>query len=865
MVSLPIDAYLPAITDALREHRVLVLVAEPGAGKTTRVPPAILKANLLPASQPRLVMLQPRRLAARAAAERIASENDWTVGGDDVGYQVRFENKLTPRTRLRVVTEAILTNALLDDPSLDGVGCVVLDEFHERSIYSDLAIALLRDVRAALRDDLHVVVMSATLDAGPVATFLGTNGKTAPIVRVPGRTFPVTIAHRPRGGGYLEDVVANAVADAPDDGHTLVFLPGAAEIQATQRVIADRLPGRLVLPLYGSLPFDEQRRAVAPSKALKIVLATNIAETSLTIDGVRTVIDSGLSRQAAFDPQRGLDALRLGRISLASATQRAGRAGRTAEGRCVRLWSALEEKQMAPFDSPEIARVDLAPTLLELHAWGESDPSTFNFFEPPPPESIAAAERLLVMLGALDREHRLTPLGKRLRGLPVHPRLGRLLIEAATNGRPRLGTATAAILSEKDFVHRRRESRFDIASDRLTASSDVLLRVHALRGDAGGLDVDRVQLQQVRRVEEQLRSAVARAASRDAPSPARPPAIDTRLTAPPGAGPGDDEDAFVRRLVLLAYPDRVCRRRGQGSAAAMVGGGGVRLSDESAVVSGDYFVAASARQDDRQRQREAIVDIASRIEPAWLEELFPQSITRAPRVRYDESAERVIATKQTRYLDLVLREETDPAPDRSAVAGALAEALLPRVREVIGGDEALSALVARVAFAAAHAPQHPWPTFDDAGWRELLIDAADGKQSLRQVTQALRDAVRHRLVYPLDRLLDELAPESLTVPTGSAIRLAYNSDPRHPPVLAVRLQEMFGLAQTPRVAGGRTPVLLHLLGPNYRPVQVTGDLASFWKNTYAQVRKDLRADYPKHSWPDDPLTAEAIRGAKRRR
>jgi ATP-dependent helicase HrpB len=362
-----------------------------------------------------------------------------------VGYQVRFDNKAGPRTKLRVVTEAILTNALLDDPSLDGIGCVVLDEFHERSIYSDLAIALLRDVRASLRDDLHVVVMSATLDAEPIAEFLG----GAPIVRVPGRTFPVSISHKPRGGGYLEDAVADAVAEAPDDGHALVFLPGAAEIQAAQAAIAGRLPGRLVLPLYGSLPFDEQRRAVAPSRDLKIVLATNIAETSLTIDGVRTVIDSGLSRQTAFDAGRGLDTLRLGKISLASATQRAGRAGRTAEGRCVRLWSAQEERQMPAFDPPEIARVDLAPTLLELHAWGEVDPSKFGFFQPPPAESIAAAERLLAMLGALDAGHKLTPLGKRLRGLPVHPRLGRLLLEAAARGQPRLGSTVAAILSER--------------------------------------------------------------------------------------------------------------------------------------------------------------------------------------------------------------------------------------------------------------------------------------------------------------------------------------------------------------------------------------------------------------------------------
>ena len=846
MTPLPIDSFLPEIIEALRANGVLVLVAEPGAGKTTRVPPAIVNGGLLSADQSQLVMLQPRRIAARAAAERIGEEQGWRVG-DDVGYQVRFENRTSGRTRLRVVTEAILTRQLLDDPSLDGVGCVVLDEFHERSIHSDIALALLKQAREALRDDLKIVVMSATLAAETVAEFLG----GAPIVRVPGRTFPVDVEYRPPGGLDLENAVARAVRERWDDGgDVLVFLPGAAEIERCQRALgsfADER-GAAVRPLHGSLPFEQQRLAVQPSSTRKIVLATNIAETSLTIDGVKVVIDSGLARVPRFDAARGLDSLSLERISNASATQRAGRAGRTSAGRCVRLWTQLEQKQLQPFDLPEVASVDLSSAVLDLHAWGENDVAAFGWFEPPPADALAAADTLLNRLGAVDNSGHLTPLGKRMQAMPVHPRLARLLIAAADAGNVGLGATVAAMLSEKDFVRREWQDRHAIGSSAMTASSDILVRLHLFdaaarsnfRFGSAGEQVDILQARQVDRVREQLARTI-NATSRS-------------------TNANIDEDELVRRLTLVAYPDRVCRRRTDPRAGVMVGGVGVRLDLASAVHEGEFFVAVDARQDDRSRQREAAVRIAGRIEPAWLETLFPQSIHKSRTARYDEARGRVVAVVETKYLDLVLRQETQTDVPRAEAGRLLAEALAVELPAMIESDEGLSTLVNRLRFAARLAPDHDWPAIDVS----LLEDAAAGKQSREQVRAGLFAAIRNRLLYPLDRLIDQLAPETLEVPTGSQIKLQYAADPQQPPVLAVRLQEVFGLTETPRVGGGRVAVLLHLLGPNYRPVQITSDLASFWANVYLRVRKDLRADYPRHSWPDDPLTAPAVRGARRR-
>jgi ATP-dependent helicase HrpB len=853
MTPLPIDPFLPQIVARLKEQpapRCLVLVAPPGAGKTTRVPPALLRAGLLTAEHPNLVMLQPRRVAARASAQRIAEENDWQLGRE-VGYHVRFDRKLTADTRIRVLTEGILTRQLLDDPFLPGVGAVLLDEFHERNLNTDVAIALLREVQQTVREDLILIVMSATLEAEPVAQFLG----KCPIVRTEGRTYPVDVryvaAATARPNEHLPERVVEAVGSAlnatEDPGDVLVFLPGAEEIRRTLRRL-DPLAAQhdlLVLPLHGSLPAEEQTLALRPASRRKVILATNIAETSLTIDGVRTVIDSGLARVAGYDPRRGLDKLELKRISKASATQRAGRAGRTAPGQCLRLWAEREQRFLPDFELPEIRRLDLCGTVLAMHAWGQSDPRKFGWFEPPAEEAIASAERLLEMLGALTAETngKITPLGHRMLALPVHPRLARLLLAAAGAGLLREGATVAALLSEKDLL-RSEVAPGGARGPREQGPSDLLLRLdllaraeadrfsHALR-DVG---IDPIAARQVARTRDELLR------------------ISRRL--PQGKLHGPADEALLK-LPLWAYPDRVCRRRGGADRGVMVGGGGVKLAPESAVTRAEFFVALDARHDERSVTREALVRVASEVRVEWLEEMFPHELRRERDVVYDAERDRVVGRSLVRYRDLILHEDQNAALDPTLAARALAESAKPQAAEIFASHEGAANLLARVALLREKMPEHPWPKFDADELTDLLAEAAHGKRSIEELRRApLAGLLTSRLQWPLDRLLEEHAPEAITVPTGSRIRVTYAIG--QSPVLAVRLQELFGWTDTPRLAAGRAPVLLHLLGPNYRPVQITDDLRSFWSTTYFQVRKDLRVRYPKHSWPEDPLTAKPV-------
>lgn len=896
MTPLPIDRSLADIVSAARSHRAMVLVAPPGAGKTTRVPPAILSAGLLDRDHPNLVMLQPRRVAARASATRIAEEQGWTLGGR-VGYQVRFERRIGPDTRLKVLTEGILTRQLLDDPFLEGVGCVILDEFHERSIHTDLCAALLREVKQTVRDDLILIVMSATLEAEPVSRFLG----GCPIVRTEGRTFPVDIRHAGYSQAYAWERAADAVmevvsvdqstgrghnaASAKADptatsavGDILVFLPGVDEIrrcgERLSRFAAEH--DLLVLPLHGSLPPEEQTLALRPSKQRKVILSTNIAETSLTIDGVRTVVDTGLARIAGYDPQRGMDKLELERISLASATQRAGRAGRTAPGTCIRLWSKSEEQAMSPFTEAEIRRVDLCGTALLLHAWGKPDLRNFGWYEPPAEDMLVAAERLLVMLGALDGDTdapggagKITPLGQKIMALPTHPRLARLLIAAAEVGLVQQGAAVAALLAEKDIAWEERGTPRWMRETKTIGPSDLLLRLDLLEQaekshfaahlrDSG---IDPVAARQAAKARDDL-LRISQNAERRTMNDERGRASSSSFGVQRSVHSQDD---IILRLALLAYPDRVCRRRASDPAAgAMVGGTGVRLAAESVVRQHEFFLALDARQDPRSQAREALVRIASGIEVEWLEELFPQSIRRERVLVYDEQRKRVVARGTTSYRDLLLKEDKDAPVDPAAAGPVLAEALRPRARELFEADEKAAAVLDRLALLRKYMPEHPWPAIDEAGLGDLLAEACAGKRSLDELMSRvpLASILEAQLQYPLDRLLDQHAPESIEVPTGNRIRLEYRK--AEPPILAVRLQEVFGWLDTPRIAGGRVPVLMHLLGPNYRPVQVTNDLRSFWTTTYFQVRKDLRVRYPKHSWPEDPLTATPEAKGRRR-
>jgi ATP-dependent helicase HrpB len=880
MIPLPIGDVLPDVVAALKTSRSLVLVAPPGAGKTTRVPPAVLKAGLLANQEhPNLVMLQPRRVAARASAQRIAEEQGWELGRE-VGYHVRFERKLTDQTRLRVLTEGILSRQLLSDPFLEGIGCVILDEFHERSLHTDLAIAMLREIQQTVRDDLILIVMSATLEAESVAKFLG----GCPIVRSEGRLFPIEHVYLQPPPAHLPNQVADVVRRtiAGDlrsdnvDGDVLVFLPGAEEIRRAGQELETFAQDEdlLIVPLHGSIPFEEQTRALRPADRRKVILATNIAETSLTIEGVRTVIDSGRARVAGYDPQRGLDRLELKWISKASAAQRAGRAGRTAPGRAIRLWTERHHHSLDEYELPEVKRVDLAGTVLSLHAWGADDPRNFGWYQKPPEETLVGAERLLAMLGALSvgatlaspsvgknpgdasvaptGKRTITSLGRRIMSLPTHPRLARLLIDAAEAGIARDGATIAALLAEKDIVLTDNSVPPWARGPATVGASDLLLRMDLLAeleradfGNARDRGVDRMAVRQVAKARDEL-LRIARNA------------IDRRV-----ADRAATEDELLK-LPLLAYPDRVARRRESNPAAAVaVGGMGIKLAAESVVRQGELFLALDARSDARSMTREALVRIASRVELPWLEELFPQSIRKVREATFDAHRQRVVGRAATYYLDLLIREELTGDVDPAAGAAALFDALRPRIHDLIASQEQLASLYKRVDMLEGALPSHLWPAktpkVGAPSPEDLLLQACEGSTSVADVTNRLADIARGSLTYEASQLLNEHAPESISVPTGNRIRLDWSAasvEPFRGPVLAVRLQEVFGWIDTPRVIGGALPVVMHLLGPNYRPVQVTQDLRSFWATTYFQVRKDLKARYPKHAWPEDPLTAQ---------
>lgn len=856
MTPLPIDPLLPQVVARLRGCRNLVIIAPPGAGKTTRVPPALIDADLLPPDHRALVMLQPRRVAARASAQRIADERGWRLG-EEVGYTIRFERRTSARTRIRVATEGVLTRQLLLHPFLEGVGAVILDEFHERSLHTDLALALLREIQQTVRDDLMLIVMSATLDAEPVSRFLG----DCPIVRSEGRLYPVETIYRPETHPTSADAIESAIDEAlktSDAGDLLVFLPGAEEIRRAAHRLAPKAEREslLVLPLHGALPSEEQDRALRPSDRRKVVLATNLAETSLTIDGVKTVIDSGRARFASFDPERGLDRLELGRISRASAAQRAGRAGRTAPGRCFRLWSEREQRGLAETDLPEVHRVDLCGAALSLHAWGASDLGRFGWYEKPPEARLSAAERVLVMLGALDSgDGRITELGRRLLKIPAHPRLARLLVASAEAGFPREGAALAALLSEKDIVlPEERRGAGGPAPARARGSSDLLVRLDFLD------EAERARFSPRLRAHGIDPNAARRAAR------GRDELIRLAPRLPDGSHrpvAGFEDDALLKAL-LAAYPDRVTRRRGSEATGLMVGGRGVRLAPESVVREADLFLSIDPREARRGGTLEAHVRIASAVQVEWLENLFPDSVRREQSVRFDPDRLRVVGANTLWYRDLMLREDLNAAVDPEEASRVLAVALKPSAAALVRGDASAEAWLARLAFLRSAMPEVACPEFGDAELAEVLAEASAGKRALIELKEGtLLPFLRGRLTHAQNRWLDEQAPESLTVPTGNRIRVYY--EPGRPPVLAVRLQELFGWTETPRVAGGRVPVLLHLLGPNFRPVQVTDDLRSFWSTTYFQVRKDLRARYPKHAWPDDPLSARPeAKGGRRR-
>ncbi len=823
---------------AVEEHGAVVLRAPTGAGKTTRVPPALLRRG------GRVVVVEPRRVAARAAARRIAEERGTPLGGE-VGYRIRFEQRASERTRLLVLTEGVLLRMLQEDPFLEGTAVVVFDEFHERSLASDLALAMVRRVQCEVRGDLAVVVMSATLDPGPVARFLG----DAPLVESRGRLHPVRIEHAPPPAGTpLEHAVRGAVLrvlQEEPEGDVLVFLPGVGEIRRAARALraAVALHDADCLELHGELPPERQDAALAPGGRRKVILATNVAETSVTVPGVRAVVDTGWERRPRFDPRRGMERLETVRISLQSAEQRAGRAGRTAPGRCVRLWSPSEEARFDTRRAPEIFRADLAGAALELHAWGESDLRAFPFFEAPPAAALATAEELLQRLGALG-DGRLTDTGRRMARLPVPPRLARLLVEADGVGHPRrLALAAAALAARSPFVPLGRGEAIDHAGP-----SDVLDLVEALeafelggRLDGGVRPLRRGAARQALRARDQLLRWMG-----------------TRRIAHPS---GADEAVLV--ATFAAYADRLARRRRKGSdRAVMVGGRGVWLAPSSAVRRAEFFVAVDVDAGARGERSEARVRQASAVDPSWLP---AERVRTVEAIAFDPTTESVVGTRRRLFDDLALDEVLVRTPRGAEVERVLVEAASRDLDAALPLDDPdIQAYRARVACLRAWRPALGLPLLDDDALRDVLPALATDRRSFAELRRApLLDHLRGRLSWAEQQTLDREAPERIAVPSGSRIRLRYEEG--RPPVLAVRIQEVFGLVETPTVAAGRVKVLVHLLAPNRRPQQITDDLPSFWANTYPEVRRELRRRYPKHAWPEHPTTADAERRPRPRR
>jgi ATP-dependent helicase HrpB len=826
MPKTPIDPILPDLVQALERGNVAVLQAPPGAGKTTRVPLALLEASFLQNGS--IIMLEPRRLAAVNAARYMAGILGEEVGRR-VGYTIRFDRKVSKETRIEVVTEGILARRLQNDPLLEGVAAVIFDEFHERNLVSDLSLALCRDVQLGLREDLRVVVMSATLDAAPVARLLG----GAPLISSPGRQFPVDIRYlAAEPSTRLVDTALTAVLAAvrEDTGDILVFLPGAREIRTLERLLKERLGGELLVAvLYGDLPFAAQELAILPAPRRKVVLATNIAETSLTIEGVRVVIDTGFSRQLRYDPATGLNRLKTLRISAASAEQRAGRAGRVAPGVCYRLWSGHTQATLLPFTPPEIRVSDLAPLALDLALWGVSDPAALSFLEPPPPAHLSEGRALLTELGALDQRGAITPLGKKMALLPMHPRLAAMLLAGGAAGAGALACTLAALLSERDIMPRGQGS---------LTESDLLDRVEALR--------------------ERLDPQVSRNIERVASYFRRALGISDGGTAPVA------DAASVGRLLLKAYPDRVARERSPGSGRyLMANGSGARLSQRSNLRGHDFIVAV----DVEGGSGEAEIHMASAVSLEAIREGCAAAITRGKRVFWDEREGRVVAREEER-LGAVLLSERVAAPAKDELVGALLQGIAsgPGLEGLNWSGEARQ-FQNRVVFLSRELPEEELPDLSDAVLQETMQQwlgpYLDGVRTLAQLQRVdLLAPLKALLTWKQLKLVDEGAPTHLTVPSGSRVQVTYTAE--GVPYLSVKLQEMFGLAETPRLAFGRVPVLIHLLSPARRPIQVTSDLRSFWDGAYQEVRKELKGRYPKHPWPDDPWEAQATRHVKKR-
>jgi ATP-dependent helicase HrpB len=847
---LPIDEVLPDLRRVLSEHSSAVLMAPPGAGKSTVVPLVLVQETW--AAGKRILMLEPRRLAARAVAGRMAQTLGEAVGRT-VGYRMRLDTRVSRDTRIEVVTEGVLTRMLQTDPELEGVAAVLFDEYHERSLQADLGLALVLDARESVAPELKILVMSATLEGAAVSRLLG----EAPVVTANGRSFPVTTRYAGKGMPPLPETGAGRGAqESPEaltarivrlaleeeQGDVLVFLPGAREIHRVRALLegstaASSGAARLqLLPLYGELSSEEQDAALMPARegARRVVLATNIAETSLTIPGVRVVVDSGLVRRLRFDPATGMSRLETERISRASAEQRQGRAGRVEPGVCYRAWSEGAQRSLAPFSPAEIVEADLTPLALELAGWGVRDAAALRWLDPPPAPMLASARDLLERLGALDAAGRVTPHGREMARLGVHPRLAHMLLRAQQMGSLPLAADLAVLLSERDLLRGMAGTR----------DADIRSRIEALRGESDSGGMDRAALQRARRgARDLLRQLGAAAAS----------------------NPREARGGSVGGLLALAFPDRIGRRRAGGEGRfTLTNGRGAHFAEPQALSRQDLIVAV----DLYDRERDARIRLAAPVSREDIDEHMASRLVRSDSVEWNAREEAVLARRVLRLDGLVLEESALSEVPREEAHAAMLEGVRQLGIESLPWSREARDLQERVAFVRGLGRDFErWPDLTDTAlaasigdWLAPWLDGITRRGHLARIP--LLDALLARLSWDQRRELDALAPTQLAVPSGSRVRIDYTD--ASAPAVSVRLQEVFGLEATPRIGGGRVPVTFKLLSPAQRPVQVTRDLGSFWRGSYAEVRKDMRGRYPKHYWPENPLEAEPVRGVRRR-
>ncbi len=823
----PIDSLLPEALATLEKHTTLLLQAPPGAGKTTRVPPALLDANWRKGRK--ILMLEPRRLAARSAARFMAKQLN-EPAGQTIGYRTRLDTRVSKATQIEVVTEGILTRLIQSDPSLDDYAAIIFDEFHERSLQADLGLALVREASMALREDLRIIVMSATLDTAPIASALG----NVPILTAEGRAFPVEVIYSPKPGqrslvDHVAAIVGQALAD--QSGSLLVFLPGAGEIRRVETALNQSLPERfgdavMVTGLYGNMNAAAQDRAIAPAPAgqRKVVLASAIAESSLTIEGIRVVVDAGLQRRARFDPNSGMDRLITSPVSKASAEQRRGRAGRLEPGVCYRLWDEATHYSLADFTPPEILEADMASVVIELAQWGARCPKDLDWIDTPPSAHWNQATDLLAWLGILDAEGRITDHGRRVRNLGIHPRLAHMVVKSRDLGLGYLAAELAALLSERDLLGQ-------------GAGADISRRIDVLRNPASVPGESKARVKAVKQAAERLTQ----------PDDPQKPVTDTD----------------VGRLLALAFPDRVARRRsGSAPRYQLSNGKGASLRDDDPMAREDWLVAAELDG----HSREARIYLAAPLVLGDLEHDLAGLIRVEETAKWDDNRGIVVAQRRRCLGRLTLTETALPKPDAALLQqGLLREIKKQGLASLPWSDHALQ-WRARAALLRELFPGD-WPDVSDEAllsaldqWLAPFLAGYERWSDLKKLP--LVQALETLVSYQQQQALNALAPTTLTIPTGQKVALDYRADGG--PVLAAKLQALFGWTETPTIANGRCPVVIHLLSPAQRPLAVTSDLGSFWRNAYPEVRKDMRGRYPKHPWPEDPLTAEAQQGTKKR-